>query len=241
MGIIMGDGYNTPYSIAVCLPCWFLVSIIQLRLLFIFVPINKFSSVILIIASICFLTIQKLYDFDLYFCLDSTIMAIPYFIVGHYLGKQLKTTTNKNWLLLTITLFCGVVVALILGFNGAAQMNGPSFGKNIIANYVAGISGSLMVFTMSMFIANYFKARNSIRTISRNTLFIIFFHWLLLVPCNYVVRKYLVEFCSNNICILSMPIVISLIILATSKFAIDYGIVRYPILFGKQKQKRMLN
>ena len=41
MGIWMGDGYDTPYSNSVCLPCWFLVSIIQLRLLFMFIPINS--------------------------------------------------------------------------------------------------------------------------------------------------------------------------------------------------------
>ena len=44
MGILMGDGYDTPYSTSVCLPCWFLVSIIQLRLLFMFIP-TKVSQV----------------------------------------------------------------------------------------------------------------------------------------------------------------------------------------------------
>lgn len=84
-GLFLGDGYETAYSIPVCLPCWFIVSIIQLRLLFLLVPINKCTS-ILGCFSIAFLLLRKIYNFDLLFCLDSTVMAIPYFLLGHYLN-----------------------------------------------------------------------------------------------------------------------------------------------------------
>ena len=84
-GILLGDGYDTPVSFYVCLPCWFIVSIIQLRLLFSYVKINKVSSSILTFAAISFLYIRKGCDFDLYACIDSTLMAIPYFLLGYWL------------------------------------------------------------------------------------------------------------------------------------------------------------
>lgn len=87
VGIIDGDGYNTPISLYDCLPCWFIVSIIQLRILFLFVDINKLSAAILTIISVLFLVIRKHLYFDLFFCIDSTFMAIPYFLIGYYMRK----------------------------------------------------------------------------------------------------------------------------------------------------------
>ena len=88
-GILLGDGYSTPVSYYSCLPCWFIVSIIQLRLLFSYVKINKVSSMVLTIAAILFLYIRRLYGLDLYNCLDSTIMAIPYFLLGYLLRESI--------------------------------------------------------------------------------------------------------------------------------------------------------
>lgn len=85
LGILMGDGYETPYSLYSCLPCWFIVSIIQLRLIFYFIKINRTSTLILMAGSVLFLYLRKSLGFDLYCCLDSTIMAIPYYLAGYWL------------------------------------------------------------------------------------------------------------------------------------------------------------
>ena len=87
-GILLGDGYNTPISYYCCLPCWFIISIIQLRFLFNFIKINLLSSTILVIFSLAFLYIKKNTGLDLYACIDSTIMAIPYFLLGYWLRKS---------------------------------------------------------------------------------------------------------------------------------------------------------
>ena len=88
MGILLGDGYKTPISFYSCLPCWFIVSIIQLKLIFSYIRINKLTSTLLIIVSVIFLYVQKSYAFDLYGCFDSTIMAIPYFLIGYWLKES---------------------------------------------------------------------------------------------------------------------------------------------------------
>ena len=54
IGFIGGDGYETPISYYFCLPCWFIVCIIQLRVIFLFVKIDKVSSVVLSVVSIVF-------------------------------------------------------------------------------------------------------------------------------------------------------------------------------------------
>ena len=87
LGAILGDGYNTPISFYDCLPCWFIVSIIQIRVLFHYIKINKKTTAILLLLCPTLLQILHLLKIDLYFCLDSTIMAIPYFLVGYGLAK----------------------------------------------------------------------------------------------------------------------------------------------------------
>ena len=235
-GILAGDGYTTPFSTPVCLPCWFIVSIIQLRVLFLFVPINKCTTSLLTLFSYAFLLLRRHLDFDLYFCLDSTIMAIPYFLLGHYMGKHVRVVQNKC-VLSFASVFCAVMVAVILVCNGSAQMNGPSFGDNLFLNYMAGCLGTILVFAVSMLLAARFQARTVVRNISRNTLFIIFTHWVLLLSVSCLKRTPIQSLCSSSTALtLLMSIVFTVGILWVSKLLIDKIMIKCPILLGKSKQ-----
>lgn len=88
LGALLGDGYNTPISLYDCIPCWFIVSVIQIRVLFHFIPINKTTTILLSTFCPVLLLILNLSNVDLYFCLDSTLMAIPYFLLGYGLAKS---------------------------------------------------------------------------------------------------------------------------------------------------------
>lgn len=234
MGILMGDGYDTPYSIPVCLPCWFLVSIIQLRILFLMIPINKISSSFLTVGSIIGLLILKVRNIDLYFCLDSTMMAIPYFIFGHYLAKWLKGTYPSKTLLIVVGI-SALWVYFTLQINGSAQMIAPSFGNNVLLNYSAGIAGTLLIMALSMLIAKKLGDNVTNRTISRNTLFLIFFHWVLLIPFRMIIWKILAVISDRTGYTFLMAALVSFCILVVSKYIITYGVKRFPMLYGKSK------
>ena len=236
MGILMGDGYDTPYSYYVCLPCWFIVSIIQIRWLFLIVPINKFSSSLLSITSIGLLVYLNKHNIDLYFCLDSTMMAIPYFLIGHYLRYSVCLENRNNRFLLILATISAICVGVILKWNGAAQMNGPGYGVNIFCNYMAGIAGTISVCSLSKIAASYLNNKNYIRTISRNTLFLIFFHWLLLAVCGFIINKIFRNIYTDGTCIIVSSLILSQIILFVSWKVISYGACRFPVLFGKQKK-----
>ena len=235
MGIIDGDGYNTPFSMYVCLPCWFIVSIIQLRILFLFVPINKISTSMLTLFALIFLVMRKLLNIDLYFCVDSTIMAIPYFLAGYFLRKKMDLLQSiSNIRLLFGALLFGVIVYVDLVMNGAAQMNGPSYGNSILANYLAGFSGSLMLFLISIFMAKILHENSFVKTISRNTLFIIFFHWVMLVFLGRILHfKFLYEI--GNLGYILCSFALSAFILTISYFVITLWGDKYTLVFGKKK------
>lgn len=235
-GILAGDGYTTPFSTPVCLPCWFIVSIIQLRLLFLFVPINKCTTSLLTLFSCAFLLLRRHLGFDLYFCLDSTIMAIPYFLLGHYMGKHVRVVQNKC-VLSFASVFCAVMVGVVLVCNGPAQMNGPSFGDNLFLNYMAGFLGTIFVFAVSMLLAARFQAQTAVRCISRNTLFVIFSHWVLLSSVSCFKRTPISSLCSSSAALtLLMSIIFTVGILWVSKLLIDKLMIKCPILLGKSKQ-----
>ena len=235
VGILDGDGYNTPISLYVCLPCWFIVSIIWLRLLFLYVNINKFSTAMMIMLSVLFLVIRKHQGFDLFFCLDSTIMAIPYFLIGYYMKtKSILERMKGRTKLLSVAILSAIIVSLMLMFNGPAQMNRPSYGLSIISCYIAGFSGSMLVFSISKLMAHKFGEKPEIKLISRNTLFIIFAHWVVLFPFGMVVARVLNN--NSNIVVPMMcSLVLSACVLLISKKWIEMWIDKYPIVFGKSK------
>lgn len=238
-GILMGDGYETLFSHYVCLPCWFIICIFHLRLFFLVVPINKYTSVFITIFCIWFLIIRKHYDFDLYFCLDNTIMAIPYFLGGYYCGnKKILDRYNNTFLLIVLCIISAIAIWIILNINGAAQMIAPTYGKNLLINYMAGALGTLGIWSLSKMLANCFRNKNFIHTISRNTLFIIFFHWLLLMFIGKMIHKTFGDICTNAVSIIVVSLLLSLIILFFSKIVIDFGVIKYPFLFGKLRTKK---
>ena len=235
-GILAGDGYETPFSLPVCLPCWFLISIIQLRVLFLLVPINKITSIGLALFSVVFLVVRRYYSFDIYFCIDSTIMAIPYFLFGHYMRTWFEKIERRSsrWHIVGI-IVTGLIVWLALQYNGVAQMNGPGYGKNVLFNYLAGFSGSIMVSLIAVLMAKIRGAKEYIRRISRNTLFIIFSHWVLLVILGQVLKKLFINIPIVN---LTLMVLTSVVILYLSDLLIRLLGERVPILFGKLKYNK---
>lgn len=234
VGFVGGDGYETPISYYICLPCWFIMCIIQLRLLFLFIDINKVTSLFLFALSLCFLILRDYFQMDFYFCIDSTIMAIPYFLLGHYMKKKSVAELPVNWKLkCLIALLSAFLLYIILECNGEAQMNGPSYGKNVFINYIAGVLGSLMIFQISQMLCKMWGKRVWITLISRNTLFIIFSHWIILLPITILLDRLMK--CDNDIIILLCSILISFFVVELSKKWISVWGEKYPVLFGKLK------
>lgn len=235
-GVVAGDGYDTPFSHPVCLPCWFIICIIQIRLIFLVIPIGKISSFLLCIISVTTLILRKFFHFDFYFCIDSTLMAVPYFLLGYYMkNSNIVGKVNNIKYLLIIAIVASLMVYYALIYNGAAQMNGPSYGRNIFMNYIAGISGCFMVFAISKCMEFRFHRKNFVRTISRNTLFLIFFHWLLLEFIARFFRKTAQFYGVSTFSIIATTLLTTAIILLISKMAINRMADKYPMLFGKIK------
>lgn len=104
-------------------------------------------------------------------------------------------------------------------------MNGPSVGKDVMINYIGGIAGTMLVFNLSMY---FDKLPEYIKLISRNTLFIVFFHWC----CLLLVRKSM--FVTNyEILHLVEAMIFATLILTVSYYAIQWCGKHCKIMLGK--------
>ena len=119
----------------------------------------------------------------------------------------------------------GAIICLVYKYNGAAQMNGPSVGNDVIINYIGGCAGTFLVF----YISRYFRTLPKyIKSISRNTLFIIFFHWC----CLFFIRKQM--FVTNYVFVhFAEVLVFSMLVLIASYFAIILCEKYCKIMLGK--------
>lgn len=246
IGIFLGDYIDSSISMPVCGPCWFIISIIQLRLLFNYIKLNFYKAIIISIIAFSLLKLLIFFNIDLFFCLDNTLMAVPYFCFGYILKVGYNNINNfenytkifksikgcvLNIFVSTITI---IMLFLILKFNGLIQMNlkisNNLLHKSLILSYIGGILGTLLVFNIS----KIFSQENKfVALISKNTLFIIFSHFLLLFIfswCN--IRSFLCYF-DNFILKFLYATIISVIILVINYFVINIIQKVCPILLGK--------
>lgn len=232
MGIVLGDGYNTSISLYDCLPCWFIVSIIQVRLFFHFVPINRKSVFLLLIICPVILLLLKGYNIDLIFCLDSTFMAIPYFLIGYVLDRGAFLARIKTAGGYICSLLCLIILLIVYRINGSAQVNGPSFGNNILLNYLGGLSGSMMVI---FFVLKFKRVGNNHKQIARNTLFLIFYHWVVLRVLGFLGLFNLWKLIDNYVWAALMMAIYAILVLYSSIPVVSFLNTKYPIVLGKKK------
>ena len=128
IGILYGDGYTTFIFQNVCFPCWFIVSLMQLRLIFMNFKMSTKNLVIISLISFLILKSLMIHKIDLYFCLDSTLMAIPYFCFGYLLKNNFNNALDRISQFnvvskITLSSLCIIFLLLILNINGVVQMN----------------------------------------------------------------------------------------------------------------------
>lgn len=246
IGYILGDNIDTSLFESVCAPLWFLIVIMQLRFIFAFVKETKINLCLISFLAIVILKILITNKTDLYFCLDNTLFAIPFFVFG-ILCKQYKATIIQNFKVLyknnlikySLIFICFFSLIPIFAFNNylnIARLT-HSFAENQFLSliYLAGIIGTLgtCLFASCIKIDNDFT-----KTISKNTLFIIYFHWQMLLFVRLLnIKQCIVNL--NEIPVLFSTIEILICILLTfSNIMINYYIIKFlekrvPLILGK--------
>lgn len=243
LGIFLGDVQTGTHFLSCCIPCWFIVVIIQMRFLFALFKESKKLYIILSIISLSLLEFLRYFKMDLYFCLDCTLMAIPYFVFG-YLLKNCDFGIEKN----NVNIFKSIVFAalLILLLVYIYKINGTILISEVILNigltqsillsYFSGILGFFLIYNLSRMINinNHF-----IQTISKNTLFVIFFHYLVFFIGRWIgIHKYstIIYDTIGIFGLLIVTLLYSMFNLLINYYVILFLSKFFPIVLGKYKK-----
>ncbi|MBR6163995.1 acyltransferase family protein [bacterium] len=247
-GIMIGDCYGTRFSILVCSVCWFLLTMIYIRLIFANIKLSKINLITLSIASIILLKILFILKFDLIFCIDNLLYTLPYFIMGYYFKEYIypsfsdkKNLLSNNFIKILLFVLSFSAVYLILKTNGLIEcnmkINHLVSQRSILLSYIGGLAGTVGVILFSDLIKKDFKF---IQVISKNTLFIMFFHVFILLISKVAgiipfAHKYF-----QGINLFIFVIIYGIVMLIFSYYTILFLEKKCPILLGKTKKKNNL-
>lgn len=235
VGILLGDNLGTEgskYALSVCPALWFVMVIIQLRFIFAHVNMTVKNLSIITLLSFLVLTFIKLANIDLYFCLDNTLYAIPYFTFGYCLKNYFTKIINfivKHTLSVFITLLIFLQISYLLCL---------TLDYILIFQYICGFVGSFAVISFSQL----FKNTNSfVNIIAKNTLFLIFFQSVLLFITKWVKLYDITAFMPKTYELFLFVILYSILIYVVSYFVILLiQKLNWNVLLGKYKPRRLI-
>ena len=171
-------------------------------------------------------------------------MAIPYFCLGYLIKQEsnsgsiivskITSIFNKTFSKIAIIIFTVLLLICIYKTNGLIQMNMQITeklqNKSLLLAYLGGISGTLLV----VMISKFFKLSNDfVDTISKNTLFIIFSHFLLLFIFAWCKFTFIVNYCTNSMLATVYALLISFTILIINYYVIKILQKHCQIVLGK--------
>lgn len=138
-----------------CIYLWFLLALALIKAVSTLIMSNKIMVVVGILSFIVAQLLKK-FGIILPLAIDSALLAYPFFIVGYLLkGFLIKRYHSGNiaLMLILMTLF-----TIFIGLNnGRVDINNNLSGNNPFLFLVCGLSGSLMIITLSILITSKLK------------------------------------------------------------------------------------
>lgn len=240
VGLFLGEAHITPLAIMISVPLWFLIGLFFCRILFrIGVHLCKNQKLALLLSNL--LAIILIYivhkaKINIYFSLDSAIMAIPFYSFGFLLQDIIPKIKDNFLLTIFIALSCLIIGWLLAMWNGRVDINDVIYGKNLLVFYINGIIGSLAVIYFTRLFHAY--KNHFLLYLGANTIIILAYHIILTAlvknAYNFISP---IKFSSTNVFSTTEGVIISLVVLFLSAIPI-YIITRYfPFMLGKQKRQ----
>ncbi|MBR8769043.1 acyltransferase family protein [Porphyromonas levii] len=156
-GIFLGNAYRYGNFIPATGPLWFLVALFWIKIIWILSSqygSNKQLLLILFcIGASIFLRREKI---DLFFSLDSALLAYPFFAFGTYFWRGYNRNKHYTPILLA-SFFCLAVVCILLHFSvnsTKVDIAQSDYGRSILLFYATGITVSLFLILSTQWIVS---------------------------------------------------------------------------------------
>ncbi len=172
IGMLLGDPSiatsNPGFAHMTNGPLWFLFALFWCKLVFKAGFFHKYLLLAINVCCVALILLLKQSHFNLYFSIDSGLMALPFYTFGFYL-KRVIDKPKYQWYQTLLIVIAGITASYFLSrLNGKGSMVLDDYGKNIFLFYINGIVFSLSIMFFSRLFSNvYFTflaymGRNSI-------------------------------------------------------------------------------
>lgn len=149
-------------------PCWFLFALFFCKILT--DMFDKYSWKRMLIPFLCLFAACTWTHYN-FFCIGNAMMAMPFFLAGHYFGKYFSRYIEKAGagLKISVSLLLLVLTVSLTCINGPVSMWGRSYGTapmKFVLFHINAIVGSLMLLLSS----SLFKKSSALFTSLANSL-----------------------------------------------------------------------
>ncbi|WP_396271273.1 acyltransferase family protein [Ideonella sp.] len=192
LGVVYAVGDYTDSSLMINMPVWFLVGLYVMAAIFALL-LSTLSPLRALLACLCLATLPYALaqqGTDLLWSIDSALMALPFYALGHYLAGVSKSPQARAlagrigqgpgravWL--CGALLAGAVTAAIAAHNGRVDINLLQYGASPFWFYAGGVSGIAMVLLLAVGLSALLRG-DWLLTLSRGTIVILGLHSIVL-------------------------------------------------------------
>ena len=245
LGMFVGVVFDTDFSTMASHPLWFLLGLFCCRLLY--SMINNISGnhndIVQIIFCIIFVIaafLLKKNQLFLPWSLGSAFLAYPFFLVGSFVSKIIKTDKFiiQNKISIVIIMLVAFGVDYVLTFaNGGFDISRIAFGHNIVLSYITAFAG----ITLFIILSNLIKKLSSFFNIlAKNTIIILAFHRIITNWIIFPLKKvYTFEVLDEKVL---LPIIMAVVVAIAALFAcyIPIKIINefFPWMLGKKELQK---
>lgn len=244
LGILLGDGYSTSFSINLNTPLWFLPCLFLSKIVLQYFVINKnhrtLKMVLVAIACGAITYFLNLYEINIFFSIDSAIMGLPFYVLG-FIFKERNLINKLTGLPLEFLIVLSFLAANIyLGYINQTDynhvdMNTIQYGHSLILFYITGFFGVLAV----IFVAKILSRINFplLSLIGINTLVVLGLHYILIkyikMGWEYILSKLQMDF--NPVLMYVGDFSIAIIVVLICVPAIFIIKKHFPFMIGQFK------
>jgi acyltransferase len=231
LGLFFGVGYDTDYSIMTNPPLWFLPCLFVVKCMHSLL-VNRFGQKTLAlglfaVVSILSVVLLKRTGVDLFFSVDSALMAYPFYLFGIQMRRHEIVIGKRLWCVIIV--ICLAITICAGQFNTAVSMDNFIFGRSVPLFYFTALAGSIMIIGVSHLAEGC--ADTVVEVISYGTIFILAFQIAGIPILNLIFQTF--GLIGRGEQFLTVRALIALVYLAVAYLIIKHVGYRFPVVVGR--------
>lgn len=232
LGVLIGVNYATDISYPIPGALWFLIAMFSVKVIYCFLA--SFEEQISFYVAGSFLLVVVLlhqFSFDLWFSIDSAMLAFPFFVIGVILKKYHNVYFFKKIMFVIAFILLAAFTIILSLINGPVDMNTFNYGHNIVIYYINGFCGSMMICAISMLLS---PINNKIVVeIANGTILIIGLHSIVTNGIldgiiRYCLKEDILEYSFIG------GVILSVLSVVLFYYPIKYCRIYFPIIIGRK-------